>query len=152
MSDEAGSGELRDRIKANCSRLRRNIKSPFVMELLNSKVNHPDYMCDLSKWGVELVRKVGSERFKLLYRYLSYADYGRRLMCHHRKNHQYYGHYHTGGVPGRNEIDDSQEINYPIVMKTIFDTGFKGFVAQEFIPKRSDKIASLKQGVTICDV
>lgn len=69
-----------------------------------------------------------------------------------KKNHQYFGHYHTGGVPGRNEIDETQEINYPAVMKAIVDTGFKGFVAQEFIPKRKDALASLKQGVTICDV
>ena len=109
-------------------------------------------MCDLSKWGVELVRKVGSERFKLLYDIYHMQIMEGDLCATIRKNHQYYGHYHTGGVPGRNEIDDSQEINYPIVMKTILDTGFKGFVAQEFIPKRSDKIASLKQGVTICDV
>jgi hydroxypyruvate isomerase len=69
-----------------------------------------------------------------------------------KKNYESYGHYHTAGVPGRNEIDDSQEINYPAVMKAIVETGFKGFVAQEFIPKRDDKIASLKQGVQICDV
>jgi hydroxypyruvate isomerase len=69
-----------------------------------------------------------------------------------KKSHQYFAHYHTGGVPGRNEIDDTQEINYPAVMKAIVETGFKGFVAQEFQPKRADKIASLKQGVQICDV
>jgi len=74
------------------------------------------------------------------------------LIAHIRESHDYIAHYHTGGVPGRNEIDETQEIHYPSVMKAIIDTGFKGFVAQEFIPKRSDAIASLKQGVVICDV
>jgi hydroxypyruvate isomerase len=69
-----------------------------------------------------------------------------------RKHNKYISHYHTGGVPGRNEIDESQELHYPAIMKAIVETGFKGFVAQEFIPKREDKLASLKQGVTICDV
>jgi hydroxypyruvate isomerase len=69
-----------------------------------------------------------------------------------RKYKQYIGHYHTGGVPGRNEIDETQELNYPAIMRAIVETGFTGFVAQEFIPKRPDKLASLKQGVTICDV
>jgi hydroxypyruvate isomerase len=69
-----------------------------------------------------------------------------------RENYRYFAHYHTGGVPGRGEIDDSQEINYPAVMRAIVETGFKGFVAQEFVPKRSDVLASLKQGVQICDV
>jgi hydroxypyruvate isomerase len=69
-----------------------------------------------------------------------------------KENHQYIAHYHTGGVPGRAEIDDTQELHYPMVMKAILATGFKGFVAQEFIPKRPDALASLKQGVQICDV
>jgi hydroxypyruvate isomerase len=69
-----------------------------------------------------------------------------------RNNHQYFAHYHTGGVPGRNEIDETQELYYPAIMKAIHETGFKGFVAQEFVPKRADKLASLKQGVEICDI
>ncbi|MDB6032149.1 MAG: Xylose isomerase protein barrel [Verrucomicrobiales bacterium] len=124
----------------------------IIMELLNSKVNHKDYMCDHSAWGVELCKRVGSERFKLLYDIYHMQIMEGDLVATIRKNHQYFGHYHTGGVPGRNEIDDTQEINYPAVMKAILATGFKGFVAQEFIPKRKDVIASLKQGVTICDV
>jgi hydroxypyruvate isomerase len=151
MSDEEGLENCAIGLK-RIAPIAEKYKVTVCMELLNSKVNHPDYMCDLSKWGVELVRKVGSERFKLLYDIYHMQIMEGDLCATIRKNHQYYGHYHTGGVPGRNEIDDSQEINYPIVMKTILDTGFKGFVAQEFIPKRSDKIASLKQGVTICDV
>jgi hydroxypyruvate isomerase len=127
-------------------------KVNLVMELLNSKVNHPDYQCDHTAWGVELVNRVGSERFKLLYDIYHMQIMEGDVIATIRKYHPYFAHYHTGGVPGRNEIDESQELNYPAIMKAILDTGFKGFVAQEFIPKRPDKIASLKQGVLICDV
>jgi hydroxypyruvate isomerase len=123
-----------------------------VMELLNSKVNHPDYMCDHTVWGVELCKKVGSEYFKLLYDIYHMQIMEGDVIATIRKNHSYIAHYHTGGVPGRNEIDDTQELHYPAVMKAIVDTGFKGHVAQEFIPKRPDVLASLKQGVNICDV
>jgi len=123
-----------------------------AMELLNSRVNHADYQCDKSAWGIELCKRVGSEHFKLLYDIYHMQIMEGDLIATIKRSHQYFAHYHTGGVPGRNEIDDTQEINYPAVMKAIVDTGFKGFVAQEFIPKREDKIASLKQGVQICDV
>ena len=122
------------------------------MELLNSRVDHKDYMCDKSAWGVALCKEIGSERFKLLYDIYHMQIMEGDLIVRIKKFSPYIAHYHTGGVPGRNEIDDTQEINYPAVMKAIVDTGFKGFVAQEFIPKREDKIASLKQGVQICDV
>jgi len=122
------------------------------MELLNSKVNHPDQMCDNSKWGVALVKAVGSENFKLLYDiYHMQIDEGDVIRTIN-DNHQYFAHYHTGGVPGRHEIDDSQELYYPAIMRAILATGFKGYVAQEFIPAREDKLKSLKQGVKICDV
>lgn len=127
-------------------------KLTVCMELLNSKVNHADYMCDYSKWGVELVKRVGSERFKLLYDIYHMQIMEGDMIATIKKNYESFGHYHTGGVPGRNEIDDTQEIFYPAVMKAIVESGFKGFVAQEFVPKRDDKIASLKQGVQICDV
>lgn len=123
-----------------------------VMELLNSKVNHPDYMCDHTAWGVELCKKVGSDKFKLLYDIYHMQIMEGDVIATIRKSHQYIAHYHTGGVPGRNEIDDTQELHYPAIMKAIVETGFKGHVAQEFIPKRSDVLASLKQGVTLCDV
>ena len=123
-----------------------------VMELLNSKVDHADYMCDLSKWGVELCKAVGSDHFKLLYDIYHMQIMEGDVIATIRKNHQYFAHYHTGGVPGRAEIDDTQELYYPAIMKAIADTGFKGHVAQEFIPRRSDKLASLKQGVQICNV
>jgi hydroxypyruvate isomerase len=127
-------------------------KINVCMELLNSKVNHKDYMCDHTAWGVELCKRVGSERFKLLYDIYHMQIMEGDLIATIKSSHQYIGHYHTGGVPGRAEIDDTQEINYPAVMKAILATGFKGFVAQEFIPKRPDALASLKQGVQICDV
>jgi len=127
-------------------------KVTLQMELLNSKVNHKDYMCDRSPWGIELVKMVGSERFVLLYDiYHMQIDEG-DVIATIQKNHQYFGHYHTGGVPGRHEIDDTQELNYPAIMKAIVKTGFKGYVAQEFIPARPDMIASLAQAVKICDV
>jgi hydroxypyruvate isomerase len=127
-------------------------KVTVIMELLNSKRTHKDYQCDFTRWGVELCKRVGSERFKLLYDIYHMQIMEGDVCDTIKENHQYIAHYHTGGVPGRNEIDDTQELNYPRIMKAILDTGFKGFVAQEFIPKRPDALASLKQGVQICDV
>ena len=121
------------------------------MELLNSKVNHPDYMCDHTAWGVELVERVGSERFNLLYDIYHMQIMEGDVIRTIRDNHQYFGHYHTGGNPGRNEIDDTQELNYPAIMRAIVETGFDGYVAQEFIPTRAP-LSSLGQAVMICDV
>lgn len=124
----------------------------MVMELLNSKVNHKDYMCDYSKWGVDLCDKVGSERFKLLYDIYHMQIMEGDVIATIKKYHPYFAHYHTGGVPGRAEIDDTQELNYPAIMRAIVETGYKGYVGQEFVPKRADQIASLKQGMKICDI
>ena len=122
------------------------------MELLNSKVNHKDYMCDRSQWGVDLCKMIGSENFKLLYDiYHMQIDEG-DVISTINTHHQYFGHYHTGGVPGRHEINDTQELYYPAIMKAILATGYKGYVAQEFIPTGNDKITSLKQAIEICDV
>jgi hydroxypyruvate isomerase len=122
------------------------------MELLNSKVNHPDQMCDNTKWGVELVKRIGSENFKLLYdiyhMQIDEGDVIRSIQDHH----QYFGHYHTGGVPGRHEIDETQELYYPAIMRAILATGFSDYVAQEYMPSWPDKRKSLEQGVRICDV
>ena len=127
-------------------------KVVLVMELLNSKVDHKDYMCDKSNWGVELCKRLGSENFKLLYDiYHMQIDEG-DIIATIRKNHQYFAHYHTGGVPGRNEIDDTQELYYPAIMRAIVATGYKGYVSQEFIPTVKDKMAALKKCVLICDV
>lgn len=124
----------------------------LVMELLNSKIDHKDYQCDRTSWGVTLAKRLNSENFKLLYDiYHMQIDEG-DVIRNIRDNHQYIAHFHTAGVPGRNEIDDSQELNYTAIMKAIAKTGFKGFVGQEFIPKNPDKLASLKQAIAICDV
>jgi hydroxypyruvate isomerase len=126
-----------------------------VMELLNSKIDHKDYQCDKSAWGIELVKRVGSENFKLLYDiYHMQIDEGDVIRTI-RDNHQYFAHYHTGGVPGRHEINESQELYYPAIMQAIVETGFQGYVAQEFIPSKKEKehqLAALQSAVRICDV
>ena len=119
----------------------------LVMELLNSKVDHADYMCDHSKWGIELVKAVGSDHFKLLYDIYHMQIMEGDVIATIRSGHPYFAHYHTGGVPGRHEIDETQELFYPAIMKAIVETGYKGWVAQEFIPARPDPLASLKQAV-----
>lgn len=124
----------------------------LVMELLNSKIDHKDYQCDHTEWGVGMIDLAGSGNIKLLYDiYHMQVDEG-NVIQHIRDFHPYIAHYHTAGVPGRNEIDENQELNYPAIMRAIKDTGFEGYVAQEFIPAKADKIASLKQAVEICDV
>ena len=122
------------------------------MELLNSRVDHPDYQCDHSAWGIELCDRVGSDYFKLLYDIYHMQIMEGDIIATIKKYHTYFSHYHTGGVPGRHEIDETQEINYPAIIRAIVETGYTGFVAQEFFPKPADKLAALKQGVLICDV
>jgi hydroxypyruvate isomerase len=123
-----------------------------TMELLNSKVDHKDYQCDRTAWGVALCEKLGSPHFKLLYDIYHMQIMEGDVIATIKKNIQYISHFHTGGVPGRHEIDESQELFYPAIMRAIVATGFKGFVAQEFIPSRADKLGSLRQAVGICDV
>ncbi|HUW20621.1 MAG TPA: TIM barrel protein [Sedimentisphaerales bacterium] len=123
----------------------------ICIELLNSKVNHKDYMFDRMNWGVELCKKVASERLKILYDIYHTQIMEGDVIRTIRDCKQYIGHYHTGGNPGRHEIDDTQELYYPAIMRAIAETGFKGYVGQEFIPTR-DPLTSLAQGVQICDV
>jgi hydroxypyruvate isomerase len=123
----------------------------ICMELLNSKVDHPDYQCDRTSWGVALAKRLGSERFKLLYDIYHMQIMEGDVIRTIRDNHQYIAHYHTAGVPGRHEIDASQELNYPAIMRAIAETGFTGYVAQEFIPTR-DPRTSLAEAVRICRV
>jgi len=159
MSDEQGLENCATGLKRVMPICERH-KVIAVMELLNSKINHPDYMCDHTRWGVELCKRVGSEQFKLLYdiyhMQIMEGDVIRTIKGDKSKGIEpaapYIAHYHTGGVPGRAEIDDTQELHYPAIMKAILETGFKGHVAQEFIPRRADVLASLRQGVNICDV
>ena len=122
------------------------------MELLNSKVNHKDYQADTTEWGAALCEMVGSDKFKLLYDIYHMQIMEGDVIATIKKYHQYISHYHTGGVPGRNEIDETQELNYAAIIRAIYDTGYKGFIGQEFIPARKDKMASLEQAVKICDI
>lgn len=123
----------------------------LTMELLNS-IGHKDYQCDKTVWGVELCERVGSPNFKLLYDIYHMQIMEGDIINNIRKYHSYFSHIHTGGNPGRGEIDDTQELYYPAIMKAIVETGYKGFVGQEFVPKNKDKIASLRNAITICDV
>jgi hydroxypyruvate isomerase len=124
----------------------------ICMELLNSRVNHKDYMCDRTAWGVELCKRVGSERVKLLYDIYHMQIMEGDVIATIRANHAYIGHYHTAGVPGRSSIDETQELYYPAIVRAIMDTGYRGFLGQEFIPKTADALAALADGVKICDV
>jgi hydroxypyruvate isomerase len=149
--DETGWKNCTDGLKQIMSIAEKN-NVTIVMELLNSRVDHKDYQCDKTAWGVELAKRIGSPNFKLLYDiYHMQIDEGDVIRTI-RNNHQYIAHYHTGGVPGRNEIDATQELYYPAIMEAIIKTGFKGYVAQEFIPTWKDKLAALRKGVEICDV
>lgn len=125
------------------------------MELFNSKIDHPDCMADSSAWGVALCQQLDSPNFKLLYDIYHMQVNEGDIIRTIKDNHQYFGHYHTAGVPGRHEIDDSQELYYPAIARAIRETGFTGFLAQEFIPtadNRRDKIAALGNAIQICDV
>jgi hydroxypyruvate isomerase len=151
LDDEQGLVNCAKGVK-RLMKLAEEKKVNVVMELLNSKVDHKDYQCDHTAWGVELCHRVGSERFKLLYDIYHMQIMEGDLIATIRKSIECIAHFHTGGVPGRNEIDETQEINYPAVMRAIAATGFKGFVAQEFIPKNADALESLRRSVLICDV
>jgi hydroxypyruvate isomerase len=142
----------------NCARgLRKIIPTAekygvtIIMELLNRN-DHPDYQCDSTAWGSALCEMIGSDNFKLLYDIYHMQIMEGNIIDNIRKYHQYIGHYHTGGVPGRNELDESQELNYPAIMNAIIKTGYKGFVGHEFVPTQKDKLKSLKKCVQICDV
>lgn len=151
MDDIAGLKNCADGLKKIMS-LAEKRGVTIIMELLNSKVDHKDYMCDKTPWGVELCKQIGSENFKLLYDiYHMQIDEGDVIRTI-KTNALYIGHYHTAGVPGRHEIDDSQELYYPAIMKAIAATGFTGYVAQEFIPIAKDKIGSLKKAIDICNI
>jgi hydroxypyruvate isomerase len=123
----------------------------IIMELLNSKVDHGDYMCDRTAWGVELCKRVGSDRFKLLYDIYHMQIMEGDVIRTIREAAPFIGHYHTGGNPGRAEIDGTQELHYPAIMRAIAETGFTGFVGQEFIPRR-DPVTSLREAIATCSI
>lgn len=125
------------------------------MELLNSKVNHPDYLCDNSAWGIELCKRIGSSNFKLLYDIYHMQIMEGDVIRTITDNIEYFGHFHTAGNPGRNELDDNQELYYPAICRAIVETGFDGYVAQEFIPSSDDPqtaAQALREAVLTCDV
>jgi len=126
-------------------------KVTVIMEGLNSKVDHKDYQYDKTAWGVRLCKMVGSERFKLLYDIYHMQIMEGDVIRTIRDNYQHIAHYHTGGCPGRNEIDDTQELNYSAIVKAIVATKYEGYLGQEFLPKR-DAVKSLAQAFAICDV
>ncbi|MBX3112272.1 MAG: TIM barrel protein [Fimbriimonadaceae bacterium] len=141
---------------ANCAKglkritpLAEELGVTVIMELLNSKVDHHDYQCDKTPWGVELVKRVGSPRFKLLYDIYHMQIMEGDVIRTIEQNHEHIAHYHTAGNPGRNEIDATQELNYRRVAQAIADTGFKGYFAHEFIPKR-DPVKSLGEAYETC--
>jgi len=150
MDDELGLANCAIALKQIVGAAEKH-RVTVCMELLNSKVDHHDYMCDHSAWGVELVKRVGSERFKLLYDIYHMQIMEGDVVRTIRDNHAYIAHYHTGGVPGRHEIDQTQELNYAAIARAIKEVGHRGFVAQEFIPAR-DPLTSLAEAVAICTV
>lgn len=123
----------------------------IIMELLNS-YGHKDYQCDHTPWGAALCEMVGSERFKLLYDIFHMQIMEGNIIDTITKYSKYIGHIHTGGVPGRHELDETQELYYPAIMRALVATGYKGYVGQEFVPAQIDKLASLKKCIRICDV
>lgn len=127
-------------------------KVVLQLELFNSKIDHKDYMADSTAWGVEMCKRLSSENVKLLWDIYHMQINEGDIIRSIQQYHPYFGHYHTAGVPGRHEIDETQELYYPAIMQAIVKTGFKGYVAQEFIPTASDKITALKDAVLRCDV
>jgi hydroxypyruvate isomerase len=123
----------------------------LVMELLNSKVNHPDYQCDHTAWGVKVCQMVNSPRIKLLYDIYHMQIMEGDVISTIRAYHQYFAHYHTAGVPGRHEIDQTQELYYPAIVRAILETGYEGYLGQEFIP-RGEPVAALKQAFERCNI
>ena len=119
----------------------------LVMELLNSKVDHPDYQCDNTNWGVNLCRKIGHPRFKLLYDIYHMQVMEGDVISTIRGNIDYFAHFHTAGVPGRNELGVDQELNYPAIAQALAATGYTGYVGHEFVPTADDPFSSLSQAV-----
>jgi hydroxypyruvate isomerase len=150
LDDEAG-------LAATVAGLRRVARAAegagvtLALELLNSKVNHPDYQCDHTAWGVRVCEAVRSPRVKLLYDIYHMQIMEGDIIRTIGRDHQWFGHYHTAGNPGRHEIDDSQELNYPAIVRAIAATGYDGWLGQEFIPS-GDPVAALRDAFARCQV
>ena len=150
MSDEEGAKNT----IAGLNRVKKIAEDNGVvicLELLNSKVNHKDYMCDHTAWGVQVVQAVNSPHVKLLYDIYHMQIMEGDLVATIQANIQWLAHFHTGGVPGRHELDDTQEVQWDGVMRGIAATNYQGYVAHEFVPTR-DPLTSLRQAVDLCDV
>jgi hydroxypyruvate isomerase len=146
--------KAKDNCVAGLNRVKRIAEDKGVticMELLNSKVNHKDYQCDHTDWGVEVVKRVDSPRVRLLYDIYHMQIMEGDIIRTITANIQYIAHFHTGGVPGRHELDDTQELNWRTIAKTIADLNFQGFFAHEFVPVR-DPMQSLDEAVRTCTV
>ncbi len=152
MDDREGA----DNCVAFLNRIKAHAEEKGVtvcMELLNSRVNHKDYMFDHMVWGVDVVRRVGSPRVRILYDIYHAQIMDGDIVRTIRDNFQWIGHFHTGGNPGRHDIDDTQELNYPFVMRAIADLGFTGFVSHEYTPAPGhDPIPTLDKAIRLCDV
>ena len=150
LSDEEGI----DIIAEGISRVIKAAEEKEVnlcLELLNSKVNHPDYQCDSTAWGVEVCKRVNSPRAKLLYDIYHMQIMEGDIIRTLQDNIEYIGHFHTAGNPGRHDLDEEQEINYPPIMRAIAETGYDLYVGHEFIPK-GDPIEGLRAAARLCDV
>jgi hydroxypyruvate isomerase len=150
MSDEEGAKNT----IAGLNRVKKIAEDHGVticLELLNSKVNHKDYMCDHTAWGVQVMQAVNSPRVKLLYDIYHMQIMEGDLVRTIQENIQWLGHFHTGGVPGRHELDGTQEVQWDGVMRGIVAAKFQGYVAHEFVPTR-DPLTSLREAVDLCDV
>jgi hydroxypyruvate isomerase len=155
ISDEEGMKNMVDGLKQIVGHAEKK-KVTVCLEMLNSRVNiemkgHPDYFCDKIEMAVDVCKRVGSERMKVLFDIYHVQIMEGDIIARIKQFHPYIGHYHTAGVPGRNELDDTQEISYVPIMKAIAETGYKGYVGQEFIPTR-DKALALNEAVKLCDV
>jgi len=154
MDDESGLKNMTEGIKKIIGLAEKN-NVTIQIEVFNSKVDHKDYMADNTPWAIELCKRIGSSNFKILYdiyhMQINEGDIIRTI----RDNHVYFGHYHTAGVPGRHEINETQELYYPAIMNAIVETGFRDYVAQEFIPTgktKKEKLDALKKAIRVCDV
>jgi hydroxypyruvate isomerase len=155
ISDEEGMKNMVEGFKQIVGHAEKK-KVTVCLEMLNSRVNiemkgHPDYFCDKIEMAAEVCKRVGSERLKVLFDIYHVQIMEGDIIARIKQFHPYIGHYHTAGVPGRNELDNTQEINYVPIMKAIVETGYKGYVGQEFIPTR-DKALALNEAVKLCDV
>lgn len=151
INDDAGVKNSAKALK-EVAGLAEEKKVTICMEVLNSRVDHPDYQCDRVEWAADVCKAVGSERVKMLFDIYHVQVMQGDVISRIRQFKDYIGHYHTAGVPGRNELDQQQELYYPAIMRAILETGYTGYVGQEFVPKAADKIASLREAVRICDV